>query len=302
MSLVDPLGRVADTKHRIFPLVGEAVIHSHNAMHQQWQLEPDKRTGACAFYEERDFSIVHTIIVAEMRRRGLAHSYTDDLDHKLPLYLKKASTGYEGEITSDYIYDTCGEIVATTAEDAKGLIDKIPTAKGVNLKEITDGDDTPFFVVVRAMRVGMSGNRRKYSKEIVEKFRNLHPMPGYESHQHIDRPEYGRHPPMFHQVTAWVGALIIDDELFSKGYVPAGEEKLRRDIRLAHAMSKGMVVSITGKVEQILKKDDDGEYWDVLDIWEGSIDFYQPTATPGISGAGSVGYRKGKQKSTSKQS
>lgn len=290
--LVDPRGFYADYRRRAFPMTGEHVIHSHNAIHKQWR--SDSRFGVCEDYEERDFILTHLLITAELRRRGLEHRYSDDLDHTLPLYLKQASSDYEGEVITDYVYDVCGEVVATTTEDAKGIMEQIPTAEGVDLKKLTGGDDKPFFVVIRAMRVGMSRNRRRYSDEIVKKFRDLHPMPGYESHRHVDKPIFGGHPEMFHPVTSWIGALLKGDELFSKGYIRKEEERLIRTIETAHAIGKGLVVSITGKVEQILKKDDEGEFWEIQDIADGTIDWYQPTATPGIPGAGSLTHKKGK--------
>jgi len=232
-----------------------------------------------------------------MRRRGLEHFYEDDLDHRLPLSLKRNSNGYEGEIISKHIADVaCGKGVEVTGGEIVNLMNIIPEAKGVDLKALTEGDSNPFFVVAMVLKVGKSRNKRNYSSEVLKQFRDLHPLPGYLSHQHIDAPEPGKQPRFFHQATAWIGAVVQGDELFSKGYVLPSEERLKQDIKTAHAISKEMVVSITGTLEMVWKEDNEGEYWDVLSVKDGSIDWYHPSAIAGIPGAGSLSFTNKKNK------
>ena len=294
---VDPLSRFADPRYRIFPLRGEGIVHSHNAIHALWQAKETERFGPCSKYREHEFLTAHSVIVSELRRRGLEHFYEDDLDHRLPLSLKRNSNGYEGEIISKHIVDVaCGKVVEVTGGEIVNLMNIIPEAKGVDLKALTEGDSNPFFVVAMVLKVGKSRNKRNYSSEVLKQFRDLHPLPGYLSHQHIDAPELGKQPRFFHQATAWIGAVVQGDELFSKGYVLPSEERLKQDIKTAHAIGKEMVVSITGTLEMVLKEDNEGEYWDVLSVKDGSIDWYHPSAIAGIPGAGSLSFTNKKNK------
>jgi len=132
---------------------------------------------------------------------------------------------------------------------------KVPTAKGVDIKALMEGDDDPMFVVVEALNDGVSANNRSYSIETVEsvaeQINSLKPD-AYQGHlRDEDRPFANPD-----SKTIWVGAkvLTVDGKkrLFVKGYVLPYAKELKQYLRAAKAVGKKVAVSIYGTAKELV--------------------------------------------------
>jgi cation transport regulator ChaB len=153
----------------------------------------------------------------------------------------------------------------------------------VDIAKLTEGDPSPFFPTVRALKIGISGNKKRYSMEILKKVKEQLPVYGYLGHIKEEETSYKYRDP----VTIWFGGEILNDWLYVKGYVPPTEDRLRKQIALSLRANKPLPVSILG--ENLMKFNKD--YWDVLDIRLISID-WAPSGLEGIQGANVVNISK----------
>ncbi len=151
--------------------------------------------------------------------------------------------------------ELCGEEIA---KDIK--IDPV-----VDVKKMIEGDPAPFFPMIKAMRIGVSGNKRRYSMENLEQVKKQLPLYGYLGHiKEKELDSEFRNP-----VTVWIGGTIQGEWLYLKGYVPPEEDNLRKKIALSLKVGKPMPVSILGFMQ--LKPQ--GEVHDVLNIQALSVDW-----------------------------
>lgn len=135
----------------------------------------------------------------------------------------------------------------------------------VDIKKITEGDPAPFFATIKAMRIGVSGNKRRYNMENLEQVKKQLPLFGYLGHlKKEDVDSKFRNP-----VTVWIGGAIHGEWLYLKGYVPPEEDNLRKKIALSVKVGKPMPASILGFMQQKLQ----GEVYDVLNIRALSVDW-----------------------------
>jgi hypothetical protein len=135
----------------------------------------------------------------------------------------------------------------------------------VDVTKMIEGDPAPFFPTIKAMRIGVSGNKRRYSMENLEQVKKQLPLYGYLGHiKEKDRDSEFRNP-----VTVWIGGTIHGEWLYMKGYVPPEEDNLRKKIALSLKVGKPMPVSILGFMQ--LKPQ--GEIHDVLNIQALSVDW-----------------------------
>lgn len=151
---------------------------------------------------------------------------------------------------------------------------KIPSL--VDIDRLTEGDENPFFVTVKALRVGISGNKKKYSLENLQQVKSQLPLYGFLGHLKKEDVGYRYREP----VTIWIGGEIIGDWLYVKGYIPPQHESHRKDVALSLKAKKPMPVSVLGWYR--LKPQ--GEYSDVEDIMAISIDWANDLME-GIKGA-----------------
>uniref|UniRef100_A0A7C6E9F8 Uncharacterized protein n=1 Tax=candidate division WOR-3 bacterium TaxID=2052148 RepID=A0A7C6E9F8_UNCW3 len=140
---------------------------------------------------------------------------------------------------------------------------KIPLS--VDITKLTEGDANPFFVVAKALKVGISKNKRIYSRENLEQLKSQLPLYGYLGH--IKEEDIGsiyRKP-----VTVWLGGEIINDWLYVKGYVFPDEKDLRKSIEIGLKIGKPPAVSVLNW----LNLQPCGENQKVLDLKGVSIDW-----------------------------
>jgi len=103
----------------------------------------------------------------------------------------------------------------------RGEFPEVAIASGINLDEITAKDGSPFFVTLPAMRVGTSENMRYYSPEVVaDAMRQIVQERPAGIMGHLPDEKRGTDYPM--PEVYWVGAAMVDEVLWVKGYVPPG--------------------------------------------------------------------------------
>lgn len=142
----------------------------------------------------------------------------------------------------------------------------------VDVAKLTEGDAAPFFATVKAVKVGVSKNRKNYSMEILKQIRDQLPLYGYKGHITDEELSHVFREP----VTVWIGGEISGDWLYVKGYIPPQYADLRKNVELSLRVGKPLPVSILG----FLKMKPNGENFDVLE-WKGlSIDW----ANDGVEG------------------
>jgi|GEM_PF-1912761 cation transport regulator ChaB len=141
----------------------------------------------------------------------------------------------------------------------------------IDVAKLTEGDPNPFFVTVKALKTGISKNRFNYSVENLMQLKAQLPLYGYLGHlKEQDASTLYRD-----WVTIWIGAEILDDWLYVKGYIPPQEDWLRKKVALS-LKAKPMTVSIQG-LYQLKSR---GEYNDVISINALGLDW----ATSGMEG------------------
>ena len=167
-----------------------------------------------------------------------------------------------------------GELVSLQEQDALGLRD-IPIAAGVDIPSLVGVAPDPFYVYVRAGRIGLSasttnGKKRNWLLRPLERVHEALPLYGYRGHP--DPEEFKRQRMWRDFVTVWVGGLIRDGALYLKGFVPASEKDFKELIQLSLAAGKPMQVSPWGT----MLMQDKGDMWDVYDMEPISVDWGPP--------------------------
>jgi hypothetical protein len=74
------------------------------------------------------------------------------------------------------------EMLVGEAVKSLGLAEKVKIAKGVDLEALVKDDPTPFFVYVKALKVGVSKNMKRYAKKHLQAFLDALPLYGFEGH------------------------------------------------------------------------------------------------------------------------
>jgi hypothetical protein len=164
---------------------------------------------------------------------------------------------------------------------------KVPLAKGVELKTLTEGDKNPMFVTLEALVEGESKNGRYYDREtivsVAEQINQLKPD-GYEGHLK-DEDRAFKSP---QAKTIWVGAKVyeIDDKahLFVKGYVLPYAKELKTYLRAAKAAAKRVSVSIYGTAKTVFDRVKNVKK--IIDFQLESLDW----ARSGSAGIQTLGY------------
>ncbi len=112
----------------------------------------------------------------------------------------------------------------------KGKPPIVPFAAGVDVDELTDGDDKPVFVTLPIGLVNAkSGNKRLYDDKFVKELEKqviANKPVGLMGHLKLE----DRATEFPTEAVHWVGAARVGELLFGKGYVPPGEprERLKR--------------------------------------------------------------------------
>jgi hypothetical protein len=109
----------------------------------------------------------------------------------------------------------------------KGKPPNVPFADGVDVSELTEGDDAPVFVTLPIGLVNAkSGNKRLYDDKFVKELEKqviANKPVGLMGHLSLQ----ARATEFPLEAVHWVGALRVGELLFGKGYVPPGEPRGR---------------------------------------------------------------------------
>jgi hypothetical protein len=167
-----------------------------------------------------------------------------------------------------------GELVSAVDADRLKLGDMAPAA-GVDLATLTAKAPEPFFVYVRAGRVGNSnstvnGKPRNWLPKTLERIISALPLYGYRGHP--DPEQFRKQRTWRDFVTVWVAGKIVDGALYLKGFIPAAEKDFQELIQLTLAAGNPMQVSPFG---MLLGRERDTT-WDVEDLEPISVDWGQP--------------------------
>jgi len=167
-----------------------------------------------------------------------------------------------------------GELVSQAEVDKLGLGSMVPAA-GVDITTLTAKTPDPFFVYVRAGRVGNSGSTvngkpRNWLPKTLERILAALPLYGYRGHP--DPEQFRKQRTWRDFVTVWVAGKIVDGALYLKGFIPAAEKDFQELIQLTLAAGNPMQVSPFG---MLLGRERDTT-WDVEDLEPISVDWGQP--------------------------
>ena len=140
----------------------------------------------------------------------------------------------------------------------RGEFPDIPTAPDVNIAELTEGDDNPMFLNLPvAKRDAVSRKGLRYDDELINSLYKqiIETRPtGIRGHlSEIETQTKYPKPDVY-----WVGATIVDDTLWAKGYVPKGE--VADDYRRLKAARAKAATSIFGPQPEKKIANDDGTY------------------------------------------
>lgn len=177
-------------------------------------------------------------------------------------------------------------IVKEMTGDVKSLGIEVPFAEGVNIDELTKGDNDPLFVTVEALNPQISKNRRIWSESMIKDVANQIMSKRPDAYQgHIDEKDRQNVTPT--AMTIWLGALVKDVEgkarLFIKGYVMPYAKELKQYLKAAKASGKKVAVSVYGQALQ--KWNSVKKAYDMLQFDLESIDWARPGGE-GVPGTG----------------
>jgi len=167
-----------------------------------------------------------------------------------------------------------GELVSQAEIDRLKLGEMAPAA-GVDLATLTAKTPDPFFVYVRAGRVGLSNStvnqkRRNWLPKTLERIVEALPLYGYRGHP--DPEQFKKQRTWRDFVTVWVAGKIVDGALYLKGFIPASEKDFQELIQLTLAAGNPMQVSPFGT----MLGREQANTWDVEDFEAISVDWGQP--------------------------
>ena len=147
---------------------------------------------------------------------------------------------------------------SVTISEFKGKPPMIPVAPGVDMDALTDGDDDPMFVTLPVgARNAVSGNGLVWDDSLVtsvlEQINGKRPS-GIMGH--IREGEESTAFPM--PVVHWIGAQLLGDLLWAKGYVVPGPA--REFVRRMKALGGKIATSIYGSGKKVPIDGDDTKY------------------------------------------
>jgi hypothetical protein len=162
--------------------------------------------------------------------------------------------------------------------ELRGSFPDVPFAAGVNYEELVAADlaesRQPMFVTLPLAQFGqVSRNRRRYSEAEVRRMYNRI-MQGAVTGQlgHLTEDERSHAFPI--PAVKWVGAIIVDKQLWGKAYILSNREDVREYFRVQKATSGRVGTSLYAMgYEEYLPEID---VWDVTDIELEQIDIVHP--------------------------
>lgn len=177
-------------------------------------------------------------------------------------------------------------LVSEMSNDINNFKIDVPTAKGVDVQKLIDGDKSPMFVTLEVANEGVSGNHRRYSREVIKSITkqiNDSKPEAYEGH--VKEEDRGTSRPK--PVTLWIGAIAKEVQgklrIFAKGYVMPYAKELKQYLSAAKASSKKIAVSVYGQAKAVW--DNLEKVYDLSEFSLESVDWARPGAE-GLPGLG----------------
>jgi len=171
--------------------------------------------------------------------------------------------GYKKDASGKWF--KAGEMILDTSfGELTGEQVEIPIPSHIDVKKLTEGDASPMFVTVKALKIGVSKNHKIYSRENLEQLKSQLPLYGYLGHiREEDISTTYRKP-----VTVWFAGEIINEWLYTKGYIFPDEKDLRKSTEIGLKIGKPPTVSVLNW----LNLQPQGENQKILDLKGVSID------------------------------
>lgn len=117
-------------------------------------------------------------------------------------------------------------IQLTRVVQLKGDFPDVPIDPRVDLAELTEGDDKPFFITLPVAQVGNVARTGHYYDEALvgSLAEQIVSQDGLRGHPDIDPTTMEDRNPFDFQVSEvdWVGKLMVSDTLWAKAYIPPG--------------------------------------------------------------------------------
>lgn len=124
---------------------------------------------------------------------------------------------------------------------------EVPSAAGVDMAALTEGDDNPMFLTVPVSRVGeVSKNGLEHTEEFAESLvaQINRDRPGGLMGHIKDEDRATAHPV---SDVHWIGATLVDGTVWAKGYIPRTRPEVREDYRIAKAKGAKVATSPYGR-------------------------------------------------------
>lgn len=177
-------------------------------------------------------------------------------------------------------------LVTEMSDKVDGFDVAVPFAQGVDIGEMTVGDDDPLFVTVEVMSPQISANKRHWTEdslfEIAEQINKIRPN-AYQGHIKEEDRAFSSPNPQ----TIWLGATVKRTKgalrLFAKGYVLPYADKLKTYLRSSKAAGKSVGVSVYGKAHQAWNNAK--QAYDIRGFLLESIDWAR-SGSEGVKGTG----------------
>lgn len=133
--------------------------------------------------------------------------------------------------------------------ELKGKYPDVPFADGVDVAELTAGDDDPVFVTLPIGKANVrSGNKRYYDDAFVQELeKQVNANKPIGLFGHLSAAQRATEFPA--EAVHWVGAKRVGELLWGKGYVPAGEARDR--LKRYKSTSKKIATSIDADLEGV---------------------------------------------------
>lgn len=133
--------------------------------------------------------------------------------------------------------------------ELRGSYPDISTFEGIDIAELTKGDDSPVFLTLPIGEVNSkSGNGRYYDdKWLAELERQVKANRPIGIMGHLREEDLGTQFPT--EAIHWVGTQRVNEILWGKGYVPPGEARER--VRRYKATNKNLATSIFAKAQGV---------------------------------------------------
>lgn len=159
---------------------------------------------------------------------------------------KKVTLEYVAQMADDY-RAPIHEVIIT---EFKGKVPDVPTRPGVNLAELTEGDDKPFILTMEVSREGKkSRSGLVHDRALGETIASqINEMATTGIMGHLKDEERGTAFPT--PDIYWLGASRVDGRTYAKGYIPKTKPEVREHFRIQMKVGGKAATSIYGAAQR----------------------------------------------------